>query len=201
MNAYRLFIFLCCFLFLLGCKRGPSTSELYDLPATVENGINVVVEIPAGTSMKIEYRPERRDFITDTLNGRARKIDFLPYPANYGFIPSTLMDTARGGDGDALDVLLISEFQPVGSVIPSVPIATLLLRDRGEIDTKIIAVPMDSSMQVIDARNFEDFLIQYDGARRIIEDWFLNYKGLGVMEFVGWKDEVHAREEIEKWKK
>ena len=46
-----------------------------------------------------------------------RIVNFLPYPANYGFIPSTFMDKKKGGDGDALDILLISEHMVTGTVV------------------------------------------------------------------------------------
>lgn len=36
-------------------------------------------------------------------NGR-RNIKYLPYPANYGFIPQTLVSGAAAGDGNPIDV-------------------------------------------------------------------------------------------------
>ena len=135
------------------------------------------------------------------MKGRERVIRFLPYPGNYGFIPSTLMDAAQGGDGDALDVLVIGESRPTGTVLEAVPVGALRLRDRGEIDTKIIAVPADAGGRVVDVTNFRDLLLQQDAARRIIEEWFLNYKGLGAVELVGWEDEHYAMEAIKRWAK
>ncbi len=128
-----------------------------------------------------------------------RMVAFLPYPGNYGFIPGTLMDKQLGGDGDALDVLLISSALPVGEVTNVLPIGMLELRDEGEMDTKIIAVPADPSQRTIPAANFQDFLIEYDAAKRIIEEWFLHYKGYGKMELVGWQDEKSAVSHIQKW--
>jgi len=51
----------------------------------------------------------------------------------------------------------------------------------------------------LQARNFTEFSVQYPAAKKIIEDWFLNYKGAGRMELIGWRDEVYAMEEIRKW--
>ena len=171
----------------------------YTLPAREGDFLNMVVEIPAGTNHKIEYRPEL-GYVNDTLtDGTTRIINFLPYPGNYGFVPSTLMDESRGGDGDALDVLVIGESVPTGTVMSVQPIATLLLRDRGEIDTKIIAVPADSTSRVYRADNFLDFSLGNDAAKRIIETWFLNYKGLGVVQLLRWEDEGYAWREVDKW--
>mgnify|MGYP005666351507 CR=1 FL=1 len=192
-----LFAFL---LLMIGCEQAVST-DYSKISAKTESGkaVHVVVEIPAGTNHKIEYNYENGQFETDTIDGRPRVIDFLPYPGNYGFIPSTLMDETRGGDGDALDILVIGESQPTGTVIEAIPIATLRLLDQGELDTKIIAVPADEMQRVIKATDFQSFLIEYDAAKRIIENWFLRYKGWQVVEFQGWEDERYAWKEIEKW--
>lgn len=191
-------------LLLLGCSYFQSCKMSndpppYELAAFTEEGMNVVIEIPAGTNRKIEYNMENKQFEVDVVDGKKRIIDFLPYPGNYGFIPSTMMDKERGGDGDALDILVLGESQETGTVMKVKPIAILELLDGGEIDSKIIGVPIDSSLQVMNIDKFEDLLIKYNGAQRIIETWFLNYKGLGEMELVSWKNEAAALAEIRKW--
>ena len=196
-------------LLLLGCDRTPTaevtedattaTDDPYTLPSRTGDYLNVVVEIPAGSNHKIEYHPGT-GYINDTFtDGTERIINFLPYPGNYGFVPSTLMDRARGGDGDALDILVVGESVPTGTLLTVQPIATLLLRDRGETDTKIIAVPADSSARVYRADNFLDFSLGNDAAKRIIETWFLNYKGQGAVELLRWEDEGYAWREVAKW--
>ena len=201
----RTTINLLCALVFLGagaCRKDPGVNRAQDylhLPAFTERGLQVVVEIPAGTNHKIEYDEAKKAFAVDQRDGRDRIIDFLPYPGNYGFIPSTFMDPARGGDGGALDVLLISEAVPTGTVLEARPIAALLLMDEGRLDTKIIAVPADSSRQVMKAQNFQEFSITYDGAKHIIENWFLYYDGLGATAFKGWRDEQFALEAVRKW--
>jgi len=191
------FIITAFFLFF-SCQSGDV--DVYRAPAITETGaINAVIEIPAGTSQKIEFNNGNKRFETDQEEGKDRIIDFLPYPANYGFIPSTMMDQDRGGDGDALDVLVIAAAQPTGTLMAIRPIATLNLIDDGEIDTKIIAVPADSTLQIIQVKGFEDFLIKYNAGMRIVETWFLNYKGLGRTKLKGWENEHHALQEIKKW--
>jgi inorganic pyrophosphatase len=184
--------------FIFSCA--PDRPDFENLPAFTGQGINVVVEIPAGTNLKIEYDKESELFLPDIAGAVERVVGFLPYPANYGFIPSTLMDPAQGGDGDALDVLLLSSSLPTGSVVEALPVAALQLRDGGVLDTKIIAVPRDSTLRVIKATDYRSLLMEYDGARRIIEEWFLNYKGLGATDLIGWKDEQFANQEINRWK-
>ena len=159
----------------------------------------MVVEIPAGTNKKIEYDHDKNNFPIDIKNGEERIIDFLPYPGNYGFVPSTMMNRMQGGDGDALDVLVLSEHAPTQSVLEIIPIALLSLLDNGEIDYKIIAVPVDPVRRVIDAVSLSDLTTKYPNLQQIIELWFTSYKGPGVIEFSGWANEHTATTEIEKW--
>ncbi|MEM9836390.1 MAG: inorganic diphosphatase [Bacteroidota bacterium] len=173
----------------------------YEVAAITDDHINMIVEIPAGTNHKLEFDAEKNEFVHDTNeDGSTRMINFLPYPGNYGFIPGTLMDKARGGDGDPLDVLVISEAAVTGSMIPIIPIGALLLRDRGELDTKIIAIPAAENKRVLRATDFLDFAIRFDPAKQIIENWFLNYKGPGQTELIRWEDETYAWEAVRKWK-
>ncbi len=195
-------LLLCTSLFALtSCSESSLRKKSYDnLPAITEKGtLNMVVEIPAGTNHKYEYDYKQKGFKVEIEGNKQRVVDFLPYPGNYGFIPSTLMEEEKGGDGDALDVLLISESMKTGKVAEIIPIATLLLEDNGEIDTKIIAVPLDTALSVIDARSYQVFLIEYDAAKRIIEEWFTHYKGGRQVKLIGWKDESYAWKEVEKW--
>lgn len=168
-----------------------------ELPAFTDKGVNAVIEIPAGTNRKIEYDAAANTFAPDKRDGKERVIDFLPYPGNYGFIPSTKVNATSGGDGDALDILVISEALPTGSLVEAIPIALLRLRDEGQQDDKVIAIPADSSLQVISPKDYLDFSLRYDGAKLIIENWFLYYDGLGTATFEGWGDEKAARRAIE----
>lgn len=170
------------------------------LPTYSKDGhVQVVVEIPAGTNKKLEYDYSTNTFPADIQNGKERIIDFLPYPGNYGFIPSTIMDRAQGGDGDSIDVLLISEYLKVGTVIQVIPIALLNLIDRGEIDSKIIAVPVEPNLRIVKATSLSQLRARYPSIQKLIELWFLSYKGPNTIESKGWEDEKIATSEIERW--
>ena len=169
-------------------------------PFSDESVLQMVVEIPAGTNKKIEYDKFKNEFLINKINGSDRVINFLPYPGNYGFIPSTLMDKGRGGDGDALDILLISEQLDTGTILRVIPIGLLVLEDSGELDTKIIAIPASKSLQVIDATSFVELNANYPALITIIKLWFLSYKDAGKMKFIRWGDEVAALNEINKWR-
>lgn len=188
-------IFLLITVLLQGCGN---TKSYYTLPAKVSNStFNAVIEIPAGTNKKYEYDPIRRKFIIDVVNGEERVIDFLPYPGNYGFIPSTLSKIDTGGDGDALDILVVSESLSVGTVLEVLPIAILKLIDDGEKDYKIIAVPYDKSKRILEAANYDALVSGYPKLIEIIGLWFLNYNPNDTSSIAGWGDETAALKEIE----
>lgn len=193
------FIFLLIFIGFTSCN---SSGKLYNLPAITKKGnIQAVIEIPAGTNAKIEYRKEEQKFITEKENGKKRKIDFLPYPGNYGFIPSTFSNPEKGGDGDALDVLVISEALKTGTAIEIIPLGMLKLIDEGEEDYKIIGVPAQKSKQVIKADNFRDFSKNYPQIKLIIETWFRYYDKEDSLKILGWEDEKAAYMAIRKSQK
>ena len=176
---------------------GPTNIDYKSLaPYSSEGAIQAVIEIPAGTNDKLEFNAETGSFEQDMIGETPRVVEFLPYPGNYGFIPGTSMDKSGGGDGDALDILVIGASQPTGTLLEVQPIAILKLLDGGEEDHKIIAIPTNTADQIIKSNNFMDFLITYDAAKKIIEDWFLNYKGLGAVELIGWENEQNALNEI-----
>ena len=173
--------------------------DYYNINALTENGtINCVIEIPAGTNIKYEYNPDSKVFEIDQEAGHDRIIDFLPYPANYGFIPSTISNPDSNGDGDALDVLVIAESIQTGTLIECRPLAILKLLDNGEIDNKVIAIPAEENLQIIDAADYSTLISNYKGIFEIIEIWFTSYNKNDTSVIVGWDDEKEALKEIQK---
>ena len=182
------------------CKNAEENKDYYHLPTYSDSKkIQAVVEIPAGTNHKIEYDKVSRKFLIDSAEGKARIIDFLPYLGNYGFIPSTFSDPKNGGDGDALDVLILGENLATGSVVEITPIALLELMDDGETDNKIIAIPADEKLRIIKAANFDDFSTQYPEIRKMIGTWFENYDLNDQVKILRWTGENAALQEIKKW--
>ncbi|HNM25355.1 MAG TPA: inorganic diphosphatase, partial [Saprospiraceae bacterium] len=116
-----------------------------------------------------------------------------------GFIPSTKMDKPRGGDGDPLDVLVVAESLPTGTVIAVQPIGLMLLKDLGEWDNKVLAIPADPALRIIRATNWQEFQRDYSAARHLLETFFLYYDGLGTLTPMGWADEQAALDEVRKW--
>lgn len=194
-------LFLVSLLFFFSCKTKEENKDYYHLPTYSETkNIQAVVEIPAGTNHKIEYDKISRKFVVDSIKGKARIIEFLPYLGNYGFIPSTYSDPQKGGDGDALDVLILGEHQATGSVVEIIPIAMLELSDNGESDNKIIAIPAEEKNRIIKVANFDDFSNHYPEIRKMIGTWFENYDLNDEVKILRWTGEQAAKNEIEKWR-
>lgn len=171
---------------------------MYQLPAINPKGaIVAVIEIPAGTNKKIEIEPETGRFVVDQRDGKDRVIDYLPYPANYGFIPGTLVDEASGGDGDALDVFVLAESLPTAQVIEIIPICMVQMLDDGEQDDKILAVPMEESLRIIQATSLTELQIKYPTLLQGLENWLLAYDPTDPKEIQGWVNEQTVRTTIE----
>ena len=195
-QKFLITLFSLILVFLQACN---STKDYYKIPTKAsETTFNAVIEIPSGTNKKYEYDPSQKKFVVDTENGIDRVIDFLPYPGNYGFIPSTLSKSETGGDGDALDVLVLSETTATGTVMEIIPIAILRLIDDGEKDYKIIAVPKEESKRIIKATSYVNLTKDYPALIEIAATWFLSYNPKDSSSVEGWGDEKEALKEIER---
>ena len=119
-------------------------------------------------------------------------------PGNWGFIPSTKYRNAAQEDR-LLDVLILSESVPTGTIQEVTPISTLLLDVEDELTPVIIAVPARPSEQIIPTTDFESFSEEYPAVKEILQKWFLHYQPEKKVRLVGWKDEKYTDQFIRKW--
>lgn len=158
---------------LVACN---SSIDYDKIPTFDQDGyVNAIIEIPAGTNKKFEYDHSNHAFVQDVKNGKKRSIHFLPYLGNYGYIPNTLSDNSQGGDGDPLDVLVLSESAETGDVLKVVIIGGIGLIDEGEIDTKLIAVPVDVEKRILDYVDIKELNKNHPVVVKMICEWFVNY--------------------------
>ncbi len=164
-------------------------------PGDVDNGIiNVVVEIPEGSSHKIEWN---RDLAVMQLDRVEPKI--FAKPTNYGFIPQTLDE-----DGDELDALIITdEPLPTGIFLEAKVIGVMKFEDDGEVDDKVVVVPADDRNTGNAVSSLADLPQQLI---KQIEFHFNHYKDLkkpGTTTVTSWGDVEEAKsvikESIERW--
>jgi inorganic pyrophosphatase len=91
--------------------------DLFELPAFADpDVVNVVVESPRGSNLKLKYDPDRGVM---TLS-RPLSLGLI-YPYDWGFVPST-----RGPDGDPVDAFVMWDGTSYpGLVLPCRPIGLL----------------------------------------------------------------------------
>jgi inorganic pyrophosphatase len=146
----------------------------------VDSGlVNTVVEIPEGSSHKIEWDRKRAAFTLDRVEPA-----IFAKPCNYGFIPQTLDE-----DGDELDTLIITkEPLPTGIWLEARVIGVLNFEDDGEMDHKIVVVPADDRTTGDSIRSLDDVSEQW---KKQVQHHFSHYKDLkkpGSTKVLGWGD-------------
>ena len=105
-----------------------------DKDRITETQFDALIEIPRGSKAKYEL-----DKQTGLLRLDRVLYTSTVYPANYGFIPRTL-----ASDGDPLDVLVLcNEIIYPMTLITCEPIGVIKMIDDGDLDEKIIAVPVN----------------------------------------------------------
>ena len=164
-------------------------------PGDTDGGLaNVVIEIPAGSSHKIEWNRDLAVFELDRVDPA-----IFGKPTNYGFIPQTLDE-----DGDELDALVItSEPLPTGIFLKAKIIGVMKFEDDGEVDDKIVFVPADERNNGNAINSLEDLPKQLLNQ---IEFHFNHYKDLkkpGTTIVQSWGDVEEAKgvihQAIERW--
>jgi inorganic pyrophosphatase len=159
-------------------------------PRNQDGSVNVVIEIPAGTTAKWEVTPHDGRLVWELEGGRPRVVRYLGYPGNYGMIPRTMLPEEAGGDGAPLDALVLGEAVPRGSVVRTKVIGVLRLLDGGEQDDKLIAVRQQTPFYEFDG--LRALAEELPGVELIVETWFTNYKGPGRLESLGFEDATTA---------
>ena len=142
---------------------------------TLGDGVFARVLVPAGSSVNQYVRG---------APGEIKPFDFLPYPGNW----AELIQPAN----NSLRMMILTDALAKGSVLGVKPIAVLQLDSAGVSRDVIIAVPVDSLLMSVQIDEFADLITDYEPVRYIIQTWFVNYRGFGAFEVIGWRDETYA---------
>lgn len=150
---------------------------------------NVIIEIAAnGQPVKYELDKETGLLSVDRFMPTA-----MHYPANYGYIPSTLSD-----DGDPADVLVLTP-QPIqpGCVVVCRALGMLSMTDESGEDNKILAVPVEKVCaeyaNIHSLNDLSPIILER------ISHFFSSYKALEPNKWVkigDWKDAEAAQQEV-----
>lgn len=124
----------------------PDFNKILDAGRIDEGFVNVVIEMSAGSTNKIEYRRDKAIFELDRV-----KPQIFAKPTNYGFVPRTIDE-----DGDELDALVITEQPlPTGVYLEGRIVGVMKFEDSDSVDDKIIVVPKDDTGHANEMRSLE----------------------------------------------
>ena len=154
-------------------------------PGDYANGVvNTVIEIPKGSSLKVEWDRERAAFMLDRVEPR-----IFAKPTNYGFIPQTIDE-----DGDELDTLVVTDEPiPMGVCLEARVVGVLNFEDDGEMDHKIVCVPADDRHTGDSVKSLDDLGERW---KQQVAHHFTHYKDLkkpGSTKVLGWGDVEAAK--------
>ncbi|MEJ8802875.1 inorganic diphosphatase [Pontibacter sp. H249] len=186
-------LLLCSAILLTSCKTDYANLPTY----SGSRQLQAVIEVPAGNNLQLKYDRKAQEFVKAKNAGKDRVTEFLPYPGNYGFIPSTEV----GKEGDGLPILVMAERVEPGTVMEVVPLGILQLETDGELQPIVIAVPARPSERTVDATTLTAFATKYPAAQTILKEWFVNQNKTAKTKFVAWRDEHFADKEIQRWMK
>jgi inorganic pyrophosphatase len=156
----------------------------------IPNEFNVIIEISMNDGpVKYELDKASGALFVD----RFMQVS-MSYPCNYGFIPHTL-----SGDGDPVDVLVISNYPIVpGAIVKCRPVGVLTMEDESGLDEKIIAVPIFKvDISFDNVRGIADIA---SIIKQRIEHFFEHYKDLEKDKWVkilAWGDVALAKKLID----
>ena len=158
-----------------------AVNMLHDIEPGKSEKINVIIEIPKGSKNKYEIDKKTGLIALDRVAHTSQD-----FPYDYGFVPQTLWH-----DGDPLDVVLLTTHPLFPGVLVRVrPVAVMDMKDGGESDVKIIAVPT-ADPRWDDVRDLKDL---NKHTLREIEHFYSTYKKLQNEEVVikDFKDKKEA---------
>ena len=155
----------------------------------IPESFNVIIEIPMNADpIKYEVDKESGAIFVDRFMGTA-----MHYPCNYGYINKTI-----AGDGDPVDVLVITPFPLIPGVVVSCrAIGLLKMEDEAGQDAKLLAVPEDKILPIYTHwQKPEDI-----NPLRLnqIQHFFEHYKDLEQgkwVKIIGWEGPESAKKEI-----
>jgi inorganic pyrophosphatase len=154
----------------------PAPDAIAKLPPFYEQSslVNIVLDTPKGAPYKLKYEERAGIFRVH----KALPLG-LAFPFNFGFVPSTL-----GGDGDPLDVLLLTDYtMPIGAILLGKLISVLEAEQtenkKKQRNDRLIAMPIE-----LVSRKPMQPIVEFNSAlKTAIVDFFIKYNELQEKTF------------------
>ena len=147
----------------------------------------VVVETPAGAVQAVHYDPVTETFITDSA-----RVAFLPFPGNWGFVPSTRMPYQKDRSFAPVQVLVLGERLETGTTVEIRPVGAVVLEEKSVRTLLVVAVPLDPVLCNMPLRDYADLALRYPGVKENLEQWLRQWKGGIPARVLDWKDGQYA---------
>ena len=155
----------------------------------IPESFNVIIEISMNADpIKYEVDKDSGELFVDRFMGTS-----MHYPCNYGYIPKTI-----AGDGDPVDVLVITPFPVIpGVIVRCRALGVLNMEDEGGEDAKLLAVPEDKILPIYS--HWKQASDIHPMCLNAIQHFFEHYKDLEKGKWVkvkGWGGIDEAHQEI-----
>lgn len=157
----------------------------YPLGDNPTESFNVIIEINKGSGNKYELDKKTGMIKLDRVSHTAQV-----FPFDYGFAPQTWWH-----DGDPLDVVVLTTYPLMPGVVAEVrPVGIMEMNDSGDIDHKIIAVPVDDPRW----NNVQDISDVNEHFKKEATHFYETYKMLQnkVVKVGEWKNRAAAQAAI-----
>lgn len=168
-----------------------------NLPMEKQGQMMAVIETSAGSHHLTKYNTINHQFEKVSKDSKPIVNDYLSVPFNLGFIPSTTQELSRGGNGDPVQVIVLSGKIPSEMYTPIEAIGLITIIEKGTKRKIVIAKSLDEDYSSIKA---DDISLLPKGVLEIISNWLCNHKGNNSYQLDSWGIQRDALAHIKKWK-
>jgi inorganic pyrophosphatase len=182
----KIVLLIAIFTLMMACQDKKSFDDLQTYSKAGKP--HFIVMNAAGSVEKFQYDNESNGFKVKTTKGVNESVGFLPYPANYGFFPSTHAD---GEDkGELLYGFLIASELSIQTMVDVKPLGAVTMLKDGKEEQLVLCIPDDKLMRI----DMEDTNKLNEDMESIFGMWLTN--AFDVDSIIGWHDANYATELI-----
>ena len=182
----KIVLIITIFTLMMACQEKKSFDDLQTYSR--EGKPHFIVMNSAGSIEKFQYDNESNGFKVKTKDGVNESVSFMPYPANFGFYPST---HSEGEDkGELLYGFLIAAELSTQTMVDVKPLGAVSIIKDGKEAQFVISIPDDKSLRI----DIEETNELHQDIKIILGLWLSN--AFGVDTIVSWHDSNYATQLI-----
>jgi len=103
-----------------------------------------------------------------------------------------LGNVSQANEDDPTEILILGKKLDTGSTEYIRPIGAMKYTEDDIEKMLIVAIPTNPQLRTIDVDDLVDFSVKYGSIKRIIEQWYASYRGLGKNRIIGWDNKTVA---------